>query len=102
MVAWNATRQGNIALGQFLALEAGINWPCLYELGMRESGWNNIALNKASGAYGIPQSLPASKLDTYGDRHDPEVQIRWMIDYLKSRYGGSCQAIAWHDIKNWY
>ena len=95
----------NILLGQQIASTKGIvgpEWECLYQLGMRESGWNHLAKNKTSGAYGIPQSLPASKLDTYGDRHDPAVQIRWFIDYVFARYGTSCKALSFQVAHNWY
>jgi hypothetical protein len=57
-----------------------------------ESGWNPRALNKSSGAYGIPQALPASKMDAYGNRNDPTVQIRWGLDYIRSRYGNPANA----------
>lgn len=95
----------NVLLGQQIALENGIygeEWECLYTLGMRESGWNHLAKNKTSGAFGIPQSLPASKLDTYGDRNDPSVQIRWFIDYVSQHYQDSCNALKHSYALNWY
>lgn len=95
--------QANIALGQKIAQEKEVNWPCLYQLGMRESGWDHTIYNRGgSGAFGIPQSLPASKLDAYGNRYDPEVQIRWMIDYVNQRYGGACQALQFQINSGWY
>lgn len=96
--------EANIALGERLATErfGQEQWTCLYKLGMRESGWDNLIANKSSGAYGIPQSLPASKLDDYGDRHDPEVQIRWMMDYVVQRYKTPCKALAFQIANNWY
>jgi len=103
--ASNSSYPSNVALGYKIALEKGYSeaeWNCLYILGMRESGWNHLAKNKSSGAYGIPQSLPASKLDTHGDRHDPEVQIRWFIDYVKNRYGTACKALQFSYTNNWY
>jgi hypothetical protein len=69
---------------------------------MNESGWYHLAKNKESGAFGIPQSLPASKLDSYGDRYSPEVQIRWMIDYVFQRYGTACNAYSWQVAHHWY
>lgn len=93
----------NVALGEKIAQEKAVDWPCLYELGMRESGWDHTIYNKGgSGAFGIPQALPASKLDAYGNRYDPEVQIRWMIDYVNDRYSGACQALQWQIAHNWY
>jgi TP901 family phage tail tape measure protein len=64
----------------------------LINLWDRESGWNPRALNKSSGAYGIPQSLPASKMDAYGNRNDATTQIRWGLDYIKSAYGNPMNA----------
>ena len=78
------------------------------ELIRRESNWNPSAKNKSSGAYGLPQSLPASKMASHGDIHDPVVQLRWMHDYVKGangsggRYGSFANAIAHHNAKNWY
>lgn len=95
----------NVHLGQQVALERGIEgreWECLYQLGMRESGWNHLAVNISSGAFGIPQALPASKLDAYGDRNDPAVQIRWMIDYIFKRYITSCRALSFQIANKWY
>lgn len=68
------------------------------ELIRRESGCNPNAVNRNSGACGIPQALPCSKLGT----NDPIAQIRWMQNYVISRYGGWAQAVAWHNSHNWY
>ena len=66
---------------------------CLYDLWMRESGWVYDAEN-ASGAYGIPQSLPASKMASAGADYltDPTTQINWGLGYIKSTYGSPCAA----------
>lgn len=96
---------GNVALGEVIARENGIignEWECLYQLGMNESGWNHRATNPTSGAYGIPQSLPASKMTTHGDIHDPVVQIEWFIDYSLARYGSACGAYQFQVSNNWY
>ena len=95
----------NVVLGKIIASQNGIignEWECLYQLGIRESGWNNTATNPTSGAYGIPQSLPASKMASHGDIHDPTVQIEWMIDYVFSRYGTSCNADRFQRVNGWY
>jgi len=68
----------------------------------RESGWNPRARNASSGAYGLGQALPASKMAPYGDIHSPEVQLRWMFDYISGRYGTPSNAIAFHNSHNWY
>ena len=87
--------EDNIALGQQIALSQGIygdEWECLYNLGKIESNWSETATNKTSGAFGIAQSLPASKYDTIGNRYDPEVQIKWMIQYISDKYSTPCHA----------
>lgn len=70
------------------------------ELIRRESGCNPTATNRASGAFGIPQSLPASKIAHCGV--DPVCQIQWMQNYVNARYGGWAQAVAFHNRMNWY
>jgi len=64
----------------------------------RESGCNPNAVNKSSGACGIPQALPCSKLGT----SDPVAQIRWMQDYVNRRYGSWANAVAHSNAKGWY
>lgn len=68
------------------------------ELIRRESNCNPNAVNPSSGACGIPQALPCSKLGT----SDPVAQIRWMQVYVDQRYGGWAGAIRWHNSHNWY
>ena len=79
-------------------------WAALENLWTRESGWNYKAENPSSGAYGIPQSLPGSKMAAAGKdwRTNPETQIRWGLDYIKARYGGPKRAWAHFQQKNWY
>ena len=69
-------------------------WPCLYDLWEQESGWNVYAENPSSGAYGIPQSLPADKMATVASdwQTDPTTQIIWGLDYIKATYGTPCAA----------
>lgn len=68
------------------------------ELIRRESGCNPNAVNRSSGACGIPQALPCSKLGT----NDPVAQIRWMQNYVNARYGGWAGAVAFWNAHNWY
>ena len=60
----------------------------------RESSWNVHATNPSSGAYGLPQSLPAEKMASAGPdwRDNPATQITWGVSYMKSRYGSPCDA----------
>lgn len=84
----------NQALGHQMMLAAGYGeneWPCLLNLWNRESGWDQHKANKqGSGAYGIPQALPGSKMGA-GWQDDPAVQISWGLTYIK-KYGGPCGA----------
>ena len=64
----------------------------------RESHCNPMALNASSGACGIPQALPCSKLGT----NDPVAQIKWMQGYVFARYGSWANALAFHYANNWY
>ena len=77
---------------------------CLINLWNRESNWNPDAHNSDSGAHGIPQALPASKMASAGEDYYTNgfTQIRWGLDYIANRY--SSPAIAWdHFISNnWY
>lgn len=91
------------ALGHQMMLAYGFGedqWPCLYNLWMRESGWKTTAHN-ASGAHGIPQALPGSKMGA-GWETDAAVQIQWGLGYVKGRYGTPCGAWASFQSKGWY
>ena len=77
---------------------------CLDQLWTRESEWQVQNTNPSSGAYGIPQSLPASKMASAGDdwRTNPETQIRWGLGYIDGRYGSPCAAWSHSQSYNWY
>lgn len=77
---------------------------CLVKLWERESNWNPNAHNKSSGAHGIPQSLPASKMASEGDDYytNGKTQIRWGLKYIKNRYGTPANAWAHSQRKGWY
>lgn len=71
-----------------------------YILIMKESGCSVNAVNKSSGACGIPQALPCSKLGSA--RGNAVAEIQWMQNYVRSRYGGWQQALNFHYAHNWY
>ncbi len=77
---------------------------CLDKLWTKESGWRVNAQNSSSGAYGIPQALPGSKMATAGDdwRTNPATQIRWGLGYIAGRYGTPCGAWAHSIDRGWY
>ena len=69
-----------------------------------ESGCRVDARNVNSGAYGIPQALPGSKMAAYGDdwETNPVTQIKWMAGYVTGRYGGWAQAVEFWYSHGWY
>jgi hypothetical protein len=77
---------------------------CLQPLWEHESGWSVTAENPASGAYGIPQSLPGAQMSSAGaDWHtSAATQIRWGLTYIHGRYGSPCGAWAHEESDNWY
>lgn len=77
---------------------------CLSALWQKESGWNPSARNASSGAFGIPQALPGSKMASIaGDwRTNPVTQIKWGLSYIAGRYGTPCGAWAHSQAHNWY
>lgn len=70
----------------------------------RESSWNPNAINKKSGACGIPQSLPCSKMASEGAdyRTNYQTQVRWGLNYIKARYGSPSNAWGHSQRKGWY
>jgi hypothetical protein len=77
---------------------------CLDSLWVQESGWNVHAQNPGSGAYGIPQSLPGSKMASAGPdwRTSAATQIRWGLSYIDSVYGSPCAAWSHEQSTGWY
>ena len=76
---------------------------CLVQMWNRESGWRTDATNP-SGAYGIPQALPGSKMSSAGPnwQTDASTQIRWGLRYIASRYNTPCQAWGLWQQQGWY
>jgi hypothetical protein len=79
-------------------------YKCLNSLWTKESHWNYKARNKKSGAHGIPQALPASKMNVISTdwRTNPVTQIRWGLRYISIRYETPCKALAKHKRSNYY
>lgn len=77
---------------------------CLLPLWSHESGWRVDAGNKSSGAYGIPQALPGSKMASVGAdwRTNPATQITWGLNYIAGRYSTPCGAWSAFQAKGWY
>jgi len=79
-------------------------YSCLVSLWNRESGWNVYAHNGGSGAYGIPQALPGSKMASAGAdwESNPATQITWGLGYITGRYGTPCGAWGHSESSGWY
>jgi hypothetical protein len=77
---------------------------CLNPLWAHESGWSVSAYNAGSGAYGIPQATPGSKMASAGPdwKSNATTQIRWGLGYIKSTYGSPCAAWRHEQSTGWY
>ena len=99
------------AMSLLNSLGWGNQWPMFNALVMGESGWNPHAQNPGSGAYGIPQALPASKMASAGSDWATSgfTQLRWMMSYIGSVYGDPAHAYSswlgrsphWYDTGGW-
>jgi hypothetical protein len=80
------------------------DYSCFNNIIIRESMWKIDATNPSSGAYGIPQALPGSKMATAGAdwQYNPETQIRWGLGYIQARYGSPCGAWGHSQSTGWY
>jgi resuscitation-promoting factor RpfB len=107
--AVGGSKTKNLAIGATLATAYGwgpptTNWKALVQLWDQESGWNNHAKNPTSGAYGIPQSLPANKMGALANppTSSAGAQIAWGLKYIKSTYGNPVNAEAHEQSQGWY
>lgn len=92
-----------------LSLLASYGWDsgqfsCLDAVWTRESNWNPYVANSSSGAYGIPQALPGSKMASFGSdwSTNATTQIEWGLWYIRQSYGSPCGAWAFWQSHNWY
>jgi len=101
------------AIGKSLAANmgwTGTEWNALQKLWTNESGWNPKAKNPSSGAYGIPQALPYTKMpkaawpESAGGTSDIASQVQWGLTYIKGRYGSPSLALAFWNRQSphWY
>ncbi|MFG2908776.1 transglycosylase SLT domain-containing protein [Kitasatospora sp. NPDC048286] len=77
---------------------------CFSNIVFRESSWNPLAVNASSGAYGLVQALPGSKMASAGAdwRTNPATQIKWGLNYMNTRYGSPCAAWSFWQAHHWY
>ena len=92
------------AVQQTAATVFGSQYRCAADIIARESGWDVQATNRGTGAYGLAQALPATKMASAGPdwRGNPLTQLRWMRDYVGSRYGDACRAWDFWRTHSWY
>ena len=105
--AGSANAQANQVIAEGLLNNYGWGMdqmPALTQLWNNESGWDQHAKNPSSGAYGIAQSLPASKMGSVAAdwMDNPETQIRWGMGYIKDRYGSPSAAMSKWNVQHWY
>ena len=91
------------------AMLASFGWSsgqfsCLDPLWAHESGWSVAAYNAGSGAYGIPQALPGSRMASAGPdwQTNAATQIRWGLTYIEDTYGSPCAAWDHEQATGWY
>ncbi|MFG3346554.1 transglycosylase SLT domain-containing protein [Streptomyces sp. NPDC048018] len=82
----------------------GDQFQCFSNIVNHESGWNYTATNASSGAYGLVQALPGSKMSSAGAdwRTNPATQIKWGLSYMNGRYGSPCGAWSFWQANHWY
>ncbi|WP_282703813.1 transglycosylase SLT domain-containing protein [Streptomyces sp. CC219B] len=79
-------------------------WTCFSNIVDHESSWNYRAVNPSSGAYGLFQALPGSKMSSVGAdwQTNPGTQIKWGLNYMNERYGSPCGAWSFWQANKWY
>ncbi|MFC0600152.1 transglycosylase SLT domain-containing protein [Streptomyces palmae] len=82
----------------------GDQFQCFSNIVSHESGWNYRAVNASSGAYGLVQALPGSKMSSAGAdwQTNPATQIKWGLNYMNGRYGSPCGAWSFWQANSWY
>lgn len=107
--AQGGTPARNEAIARLLAApygwSTGAQWDALDQLWQRESSWSQTATNPDSGAYGIPQALPPTKLPAAGQKSggsSASAQISWGLEYIKQTYGSPVNAWAHEQSAGWY
>ncbi|MER6994298.1 transglycosylase SLT domain-containing protein [Streptomyces sp. NPDC000410] len=82
----------------------GDQFQCFSNIVDHESTWNYRAQNPSSGAYGLVQALPGSKMSSAGAdwRTNPATQIKWGLNYMNERYGSPCGAWSFWQANHWY
>ncbi|MBO0918018.1 transglycosylase SLT domain-containing protein [Streptomyces laculatispora] len=100
--------QGSYSVAEVQAMARqmipGDQFQCFSNIVNHESTWNYRASNPSSGAYGLVQALPGSKMASAGAdwQTNPATQIKWGLNYMDSRYGSPCGAWSFWQANSWY
>ncbi|MFG2596832.1 transglycosylase SLT domain-containing protein [Streptomyces sp. NPDC048462] len=100
--------QGSYSVAEVQAMARqmvpGDQFQCFSNIVNHESTWNYRASNPSSGAYGLVQALPGSKMSSAGAdwQTNPATQIKWGLNYMDSRYGSPCGAWSFWQANSWY
>ncbi|MEU6574448.1 lytic transglycosylase domain-containing protein [Streptomyces sp. NPDC046805] len=104
----NLSVKSSYSVGEIQAMArqivGGDQFQCFSNIVNHESSWNYQATNASSGAYGLFQALPGSKMSSVGAdwRTNPATQIKWGLNYMDSRYGSPCEAWSFWQANSWY
>ncbi|MFI9152123.1 transglycosylase SLT domain-containing protein [Streptomyces sp. NPDC053367] len=100
--------QSSYSIGDIQAMARqmvpGDQFSCFSNIVDHESSWNYQAVNPSSGAYGLFQALPGSKMSSVGSdwQTNPATQIKWGLNYMNERYGSPCGAWSFWQANHWY
>ncbi|MFF7949724.1 aggregation-promoting factor C-terminal-like domain-containing protein [Streptomyces griseorubiginosus] len=100
--------QSSYTVAQIQSMAASMvpsgQFQCFSNIVDHESSWNYRAVNASSGAYGLFQALPGSKMSSVGAdwQTNPATQIKWGLNYMDSRYGSPCEAWSFWQANHWY
>ncbi|MEU3604418.1 transglycosylase SLT domain-containing protein [Streptomyces sp. NPDC035033] len=100
--------QGSYSISEVKAIARQMipasQFQCFSNIVDHESGWNYRAVNPSSGAYGLVQALPGSKMSSAGAdwQTNPATQIKWGLSYMDGRYGSPCGAWSFWQANRWY
>jgi hypothetical protein len=100
--------QSSYTVAQIQSMAASMvpsgQFQCFSNIVDHESSWNYRAVNASSGAYGLFQALPGSKMSSVGSdwQTNPATQIKWGLNYMDSRYGSPCEAWSFWQANSWY
>lgn len=104
----NTPVQGSYSIAEIQAMAKSVvasdQWTCFSNIVDHESDWNYKAVNPSSGAYGLFQALPGTKMASAGAdwQTNPATQIKWGLNYMESRYGSPCGAWSFWQANQWY